>query len=198
MNVWSKWKYLWWIFSKERLQNEKTSYRMTSSLLPFTPARPNLIVTSLKSDKVVFPGPPLRPPERVTIPVTLGGISGTSRTIIKSICSPTANWRQARYQSKLKLQVGLIFISSLGKKSAYVSVFERMTYTIYPPPSNYFVTLSKIKESRFFSWRPPAFSDDVILYDVFSFWRRSLVSVCIVLSSSVNRIQRVPLAPLGW
>ena len=148
---------------------------MTSSLLPFTPARPNLIVTSLKSDKVVFLGPPLRPPERVTIPVTLGGISGTSRTIIKSICSPTANWRQARYQSKLKLQVGLIFISSLGKKSAYVSVFERMTYTIYPPPSNYFVTLSKIKESRFFSWRPPAFSDDVILYDVFSFWRRSLV-----------------------
>ena len=119
--------------TKERLQNEKTSYRMTSSLLPFTPARPNLIVTSLKSDKVVFLGPPLRPPERVTIPVTLGGISGTSRTIIKSICSPTANWRQARYQSKLKLQVGLIFISSLGKKSAYVSVFERMTYTIYPP-----------------------------------------------------------------
>ena len=55
---------------------------MTSSLLPFTPARPNLIVTSLKSDKVVFPGPPLRPPERVTIPVTLGGISGTLRTII--------------------------------------------------------------------------------------------------------------------
>ena len=122
------------MITQERLQNEKTSYRMTSSLLPFTPARPNLIVTSLKSDKVVFLGPPLRPPERVTIPVTLGGISGTSRTIIKSICSPTANWRQARYQSKLKLQVGLIFISSLGKKSAYVSVFERMTYTIYPPP----------------------------------------------------------------
>ena len=51
-------------------------------VLPFTPARPNQIVTSLKSDKVVFPGPPLRPPERVTIPVTLGGISGTLRTII--------------------------------------------------------------------------------------------------------------------
>ena len=77
----------------------------------------------------------------------------------------------------MKLEVGLIFISSLGKKSAYVSVFERMTYTIYPPPSNYFFTLSKIKESWFFSWRPPAFSDDVILYDVFSFWRRFL-STC--------------------
>ena len=47
---------------------------MTSSLLPFPPARPNLIVTSLKSDKVVFPGPPLRPLERVTILLTLGGI----------------------------------------------------------------------------------------------------------------------------
>ena len=46
---------------------------MTLSLLPFTPIRPNLIVISLKSDKVVFPGPPLRPPERVTILVTLGG-----------------------------------------------------------------------------------------------------------------------------
>ena len=50
---------------------------MTSSLLPFTPARPYLIGTSLKSDKVVYLGPPLRPPERVTIPVILGGISGT-------------------------------------------------------------------------------------------------------------------------
>ena len=75
---------------KGRLQKQKTSYRVTSSLLPFTPARPNLIVTSLKSDKVVFHGPPLRPPERVTIPVTLGGISGTLRTKIKSICSLTA------------------------------------------------------------------------------------------------------------
>ena len=51
---------------------------MTSSLLPFTPAHPDLIVTCLKSDKVVLPGPPLRPPERVTIQVTLG----TLRTII--------------------------------------------------------------------------------------------------------------------
>ena len=38
-----------------------------------------------------------------------------------------------------------------------------------PPPSNYFVTLSKIKESMNFSLCPPAFSDDVILYDFF-FW----------------------------
>ena len=68
--------------TKGQGQKQKTSYRVTLSLLPFTPARPNLIVTSLKSDKVVFPGPPLRPPERVTIPVTLGGISGTLRTII--------------------------------------------------------------------------------------------------------------------
>ena len=57
-----------------RGQKQKTSYRMTLSLLPFPPARPNLIVTSLKSDKVVFLGPPLRPPEKVTIPVNLGGI----------------------------------------------------------------------------------------------------------------------------
>ena len=63
-----------------RPQKQKTSYRVTSSLLPFTPARPNLMVTSLKSDKVVFPGPTLRPQERATIPVTLGEISGTLRT----------------------------------------------------------------------------------------------------------------------
>ena len=31
---------------------------------------------------MVFPGPPLRPPERVTIPVTLGRMSGTLRTMI--------------------------------------------------------------------------------------------------------------------
>ena len=62
-------------------KNKKNLYRVTSSLLPFTPAHPNLIVTPLKSDKVVFPGPPFRPPERVTIPVALGGISGTLRTI---------------------------------------------------------------------------------------------------------------------
>ena len=49
--------------------------------MPFTPARPNQIVTSLKSDKVVFPGPPLRPPERVTILVILGAFSETLRTI---------------------------------------------------------------------------------------------------------------------
>ena len=61
---------------------KKTSYRVTSSLLPFTPARPNLIVTSLKSDKMVFSGPPLYPPKRLTIPVTIGRISETLRTII--------------------------------------------------------------------------------------------------------------------
>jgi len=156
---------------KERLQNEKTSYRMTSSLLPFTPARPNLIVTSLKSDKVVFLGPPLRPPERVTIPVTLGGISGTSRTIIKSICSPTANWRQARYQSKLKLQVGLIFISSLGKKSAYVSVFERMTYTIYPSPLQLLCHSFKNKKKVGFSPdAPPPLVTMSFYMTFFCFW----------------------------
>ena len=48
------------IFAKGGLK-KNPSYRVTSSLLPYTPARPNLIVTSLKSDKVVFPGPPLRP-----------------------------------------------------------------------------------------------------------------------------------------
>ena len=48
-----------------------------------------------------------------------------------------------------------------------MSVFERMTYKIYPHPPNYFVTLSKLKESRFFSYHPPTFSDNVTLYDVF-------------------------------
>ena len=64
------------LIAKGRRQNKKTSYRMTLSLLPLTPLPPNLIVTSLESDKVVFPRPP-RPPERVTISVTLGGILGT-------------------------------------------------------------------------------------------------------------------------
>ena len=36
----------------------RDAFKMTSSLLSFTPARPNLIVTSLKSDHLVFPGPP--------------------------------------------------------------------------------------------------------------------------------------------
>ena len=67
---------------RDAFKKKKTSYKVTSSLLPFIPARPDLIVTSLKSDKVVFLGPPLRPPERVTIPVTVGGISGTLRIII--------------------------------------------------------------------------------------------------------------------
>ena len=48
-----------------------------------------------------------------------------------------------------------------------------MTYKIYPHPPNYFVTLSKLKESRFFSYHPPTFSDNVTLYDVF-FWTASL------------------------
>ena len=58
--------------------------------------------------------------------------------------------------------------------SAHVSVFERMTYKIYPHPPNYFVTLSKLKESRFFSYHPPTFSDNVTLYDGFFFWTASL------------------------
>ena len=50
---------------RDAFKIKKTSYRMTLSLLPFTPARPNLIVTSLKSDKVVFPGPPPSAPQKV-------------------------------------------------------------------------------------------------------------------------------------
>ena len=67
-------------------QKQKTSYRITLSLLPFTPARPNLIVTSLKSAKVVFLGPPLHPPERVTIPVTLAVLlnKNTTQKFLKS------------------------------------------------------------------------------------------------------------------
>ena len=76
----------------------------------------------------------------------------------KSICSPTPNWRQARYQSKLKLQVGL-----LGwKEFLCVSIWKDGIPHISQPP-NYFVTLSKIKERRIFSWRPSAFSDDVTI-----------------------------------
>ena len=47
------------------------------------------------------------------------------------------------------------------------SVFERMTYTLYPHPPYYFVTLSKLTESRFFFNHPPTFSDNVTLYHVF-------------------------------
>ena len=49
------------------------SYRVTLSLLPFTPVCPYPIVTFLENDKVVFPRP-LRPLEIVTILVTSGGI----------------------------------------------------------------------------------------------------------------------------
>ena len=42
-----------------------------------------------------------------------------------------------------------------------------MTYTLYPHPPYYFVTLSKLTESRFFFNHPPTFSDNVTLYHVF-------------------------------
>ena len=124
----------------------------------------------LESDKVVFPRP--RPPEKVTISMNLGGISGTRRTIILYtllmvgvitllflwLCNA---WTLTNY-----------FYILLGVKRVLEPplwrVFERMTSTIYPPPLKYFVTISKLIESRFFSW-PPPFSDDVILYDVFYF-----------------------------
>ena len=56
-----------------------------------------------------------------------------------------------------------IFISTILLEWLCVS----MTYKINPHPPHYFVTLSKLKESRFFSYHPPTFSDNVILYDVF-------------------------------
>ena len=48
-----------------------------------------------------------------------------------------------------------------------------MIYTLYPHPHYYFLTLSKLTESRFFFNHPPIFNDDVTLYHVF-FWRRPL------------------------
>ena len=48
-----------------------------------------------------------------------------------------------------------------------------MIYTLYPHPHYYFLTLSKLTESRFFFNHPPIFNDDVTLYHIF-FWRRPL------------------------
>ena len=42
-----------------------------------------------------------------------------------------------------------------------------MTYTLYPHPPYYFVTLSKPTESRFFFNHPPTLSHNVTLYHVF-------------------------------
>ena len=44
-----------------------------------------------------------------------------------------------------------------------------MTYTLFPHPPYYFVTLSKLTEIRFFFNHPPTFSDNVTLYHVFFF-----------------------------
>ena len=93
-----------------------------------------------------------------------------------------------------------IYLTILGGDifSAHVSVFERMTYKIYPHPPNYFVTLSKLKESRFFSYHPPTFSDNVTLYDGV-FLRASLRQTCddhpYDLSRSYNDIRRRTTSP---
>ena len=51
-----------------------------------------------------------------------------------------------------------------------------MTKTLYPHPPYYFVTLSKLTESRFFFNHPPTFSDNVTLYHGF-FWTTSLTNL---------------------
>ena len=66
-----------------------------------------------------------------------------------------------------------------------MSVFERMTYKIYPHPPNYFITLSNLKESRFFSYHPPTFSDNVTRF----FWTSSLSDYfeCEVCGKRLNK-----------
>ena len=58
VNFWTSTLSQYFLYIRSAFKKKKTSYRVTLSLFPWTPSLLSLIVTSFKSDKVVFPGPP--------------------------------------------------------------------------------------------------------------------------------------------
>ena len=147
-------------------------------------------------------GPPTK---RVTIS-TSGGFSGIWRTIYQTT---TENLRQIRYPwSKLKSQVGPKYCNlsyKIGQR-CYKGVlepppwrvFERMTYTIDPPPPPTTLSLfQNYKKVGFSLNHPPAFSEYVILYDVCFFLPRLPTSLGLLKTKINKNKTNTSLAALG-